>query len=40
MKAEREELRSLGVELESRYLIYRKEDKVLAVPYYHIRVYL
>ncbi len=37
MKSRREELRNYGIEIESRYFIYRREDKVIAVPYFHIR---
>ncbi|MEJ5338854.1 MAG: hypothetical protein ACK42C_01205 [Aquificaceae bacterium] len=37
MKSIRENLKKLGVELESRYLIYRTDEKTLVVPYYHIR---
>ncbi len=37
MKSIREELKKLGIELESRYLIYRTKERVVAIPYYHIR---
>ena len=37
MKSRREELRNYGIEIESSYFIYRREDKVIAVPYFHIR---
>ncbi len=37
MKSRREELRNYGIEIESRYFIYRREDRVIAVPYFHIR---
>ncbi len=37
MKSKREHLKSLGVELESKYMIYRTDEKALVVPYYHIR---
>lgn len=36
MKKQREEFKSLGIDLESRYLIYRKKDKIVAIPYNHI----
>jgi len=37
MKSKRKELRNYGIEIESRYFIYRREDRVIAVPYFHIR---
>ncbi|MFN3947852.1 MAG: hypothetical protein ACK4LA_07175 [Aquificaceae bacterium] len=37
MKSIREELKSLGITLESRYMIYTAEDRTLVIPYYHIR---
>lgn len=37
MKSIREELKKHGVELESRYLIYKTQEKVIVIPYYHIR---
>lgn len=37
MKSVRERLKNAGVELESRYMIYRTENRVLIVPYYHMR---
>lgn len=37
MKSIREELKALGILLESRCIVYNMEDKTLAVPYYHIR---
>lgn len=37
MKSIREELKKLGIELESRYLIYRTQEKITVIPYYHIR---
>ncbi|MFN4320132.1 MAG: hypothetical protein ACK4FY_06675 [Aquificaceae bacterium] len=37
MKSIREELKKLGIELESRYLIYKTQEKITVIPYYHIR---
>ncbi len=37
MKTLREELKRLGIELESRYMIYRTYERIVVVPYYHIR---
>ncbi len=37
MKSLRDNLKKLGVELESRYMVYRTDEKTVVVPYYHIR---
>jgi hypothetical protein len=37
MRSIKEELKQIGIELESRYLIYRKQETTFVVPYYHIR---
>jgi len=37
MKSVREELKKLGIELESRYLIYKTQEKITVITYYHIR---
>lgn len=37
MRSLREQLKGYGVEIEAKYLIYRTQDRVLAVPYLQIR---
>lgn len=37
MKSLREELKKLGIELESRYMIYKTRERIMVIPYYHIR---
>lgn len=37
MRSIRETLKSLGIEVESRYFIYTTKDKMVLVPYNHIR---
>lgn len=38
MRSSREQLRNHGVEIDSRHLIYRSKDRILAIPYSHIRL--
>ncbi len=37
MRSIREQLKGYGIEIEPRYIIYRTQERVLAVPYSHIR---